>query len=68
MKLPCPTCGAATEVIETRLWKDESIIRRRRKCKKCNHTFPTVELPLAIARKILRVENLPKGYKTQTVG
>lgn len=46
----CPFCKHAdTEVIETRLSEDGSIVRRRRQCPKCQKRFTTYE----------RVEELP---------
>lgn len=46
--LPCPTCGGATRVIETRLHgapadPAERYVRRRRECRACAHRFTTKE-------------------------
>ena len=38
----CPKCGADSTVVDTRE-RLNSDIRRRRKCKKCGHTWRTVE-------------------------
>ena len=46
----CLFCkNPGTEVIETRLSEDGSVVRRRRQCQKCEKRFTTHE----------RVENLP---------
>ena len=40
----CPFCGELEDkVIETRLSKDNSEIRRRRECEKCTRRYTTYE-------------------------
>lgn len=68
MKLPCPTCGAATEVLEVGLLKTEGIVKRRRKCKTCGFRFSSVEMPVTLARKLIQRANLQKGSETLPVG
>lgn len=44
----CSECGktVATEVIDSRMWKDGSKIRRRRKCAVCGYRWSTIEMPM----------------------
>lgn len=60
MKLPCPNCGGATVVVGTQVLEKEAIIKRRRKCRRCLYAFRTIELSIALAKKIMRPESLPK--------
>ncbi len=41
----CVYCGAATQVINSRLQKRNNQVWRRRKCQKCHSIFTTHELP-----------------------
>ncbi len=42
--MKCPFCGHPdTNVVDTRVIKDASIIRRRRYCQNCKHKFTTYE-------------------------
>jgi transcriptional repressor NrdR len=42
--MKCPVCGAADDkVIDSRLGKDNSVIRRRRECLECKKRFTTYE-------------------------
>jgi transcriptional repressor NrdR len=42
----CPFCAhAETQVVETRLGEDASLIRRRRRCNSCDKRFTTYERP-----------------------
>jgi transcriptional repressor NrdR len=42
----CPFCAhAETQVVETRLGEDASLIRRRRRCNSCDKRFTTYEWP-----------------------
>ena len=42
--MKCPACGHIDDrVIDSRLGKDNSVIRRRRECLKCNKRFTTYE-------------------------
>jgi transcriptional repressor NrdR len=42
----CPFCAhAETQVVETRLGEDASLIRRRRRCNGCDKRFTTYERP-----------------------
>ncbi len=44
--MKCPFCGHAdTPVVETRLADDDTQLRRRRKCSKCERRFTTYERP-----------------------
>lgn len=54
--MKCPYCGYYdTGVIESRHLENESVIRRRRICKKCNKRFTTYEridlIPLMVIKK-----------------
>ena len=42
--MKCPACGAIDDrVIDSRLGKDNTVIRRRRQCLRCNKRFTTYE-------------------------
>ena len=44
--MKCPFCAhAETQVVETRLGEDASLIRRRRRCNGCDKRFTTYERP-----------------------
>lgn len=63
--MKCPSCGAIDDkVIDSRLGKDNSVIRRRRECLTCKKRFTTYErieeiLPLVI-KKDGRRENFDR--------
>jgi len=58
--MKCPFCGFPEDkVIDSRIAKDQSAIRRRRECLSCNKRFTTFErveinLPLVIKRDLSR--------------
>jgi transcriptional repressor NrdR len=42
--MKCPSCGATDDrVVDSRLGRDNSVIRRRRQCLKCSKRFTTYE-------------------------
>ncbi len=69
--MKCPFCGNTdTKVIDTRTMDDQSAIRRRRYCEKCQQRFTTYEridsLPLSViksnnARELFDRDKLIKG-------
>ncbi len=60
--MKCPFCGAAeTSVADTRISEDGDIVRRRRRCTRCDKRFPTCEraeirLPQVIKKNGSRVD------------
>lgn len=43
--IACPKCGSKyTTVVDSRKSSNESIIRRRRRCEKCDKRFTTYEI------------------------
>ncbi len=61
----CPFCKHTdTEVIETRLSEDETVIRRRRQCPKCEKRFTTYErieeLPILVIKRDGRRERFSR--------
>ena len=60
--MKCPFCGAAeTTVADTRINDDGDIVRRRRRCLRCDKRFPTCEraeirLPQVVKKNGSRVE------------
>ena len=60
--MKCPFCGAAeTTVADTRINEDGDIVRRRRRCLRCDKRFPTSEraeirLPQVVKKNGSRVE------------
>lgn len=69
--MKCPFCGNSdTKVLDTRTMDDQSAVRRRRLCEKCNKRFTTYEridsLPLSViksnsTRELFDREKLMKG-------
>ena len=59
----CPTCGAATMVMQSRA--DTGLpgdpLRRRRKCGACSHRFSTIELSLEEAKAVLGAREAVKS-------
>ncbi|UCF06425.1 MAG: transcriptional repressor NrdR [bacterium] len=58
----CPVCGHDEDrVVDSRATKDNSAVRRRRECMKCNHRFTTYEYvehrPLMVVKKDGRREH-----------
>ena len=41
--MQCPSCGAKTQILETRAAEDGSAVRRRRSCPDCGHRFTSFE-------------------------
>ena len=41
--MKCPKCRSRTEVTDSR-WKEGNVVRRRRQCRSCSHTFTTNEI------------------------
>ncbi len=60
--MKCPFCGAAeTSVADTRISEDGDIVRRRRRCTRCDKRFPTCEraeirLPQVVKKNGSRVD------------
>ena len=60
--MKCPFCGAAeTTVADTRINDDGDIVRRRRRCLRCDKRFPTCEraeirLPQVVKKNGSRVD------------
>jgi len=41
---PCPKCGHLKSTVIT-TWQGGKLIRRRRRCDGCGHSFPTGQMP-----------------------
>ena len=60
--MKCPFCAhAETQVVETRLGEDASLIRRRRRCNSCDKRFttyvrPEVNFPVVVKKNGRRVD------------
>ncbi len=64
IRAPCPSCRASTSgVTNTRAW--HGIVRRRRKCRACEHRWSTLEIPSELAASLpLMEENLRRVSRT----
>jgi transcriptional regulator NrdR family protein len=64
IRAPCPACRASTSgVTNTRAW--HGIVRRRRKCRACEHRWSTLEIPSELAASLpLMEENLRRVSRT----
>lgn len=59
----CPICGLQNSlVIDTRntYIKTYSFIRRRRECQSCGNRWSTIEVPLEIGQKLIKIADLIK--------
>lgn len=46
-RAPCPSCRASTsDVIDSRAWHGQ--VKRRRKCRACDHRWSTLEVPFLL--------------------
>jgi len=80
--MKCPACGAIDDrVIDSRLGKDNTVIRRRRQCLKCKKRFTTYEkieeiLPYVIKKDLSRepfdrrkiIEGMRRACEKRPVG
>lgn len=59
MNMPCPRCGAASRVVDSRFRKKGTSVRRRRECLslKCGKRFSTLELGTGVVKKLLKNHN-----------
>ena len=62
----CPICNSKnTKVVDSRLAKDGTNVRRRRKCEKCSYRFSTIEeielLDIVIVKRNGDRESYDKG-------
>ncbi|MCS7151567.1 MAG: transcriptional regulator NrdR [Endomicrobia bacterium] len=56
--MKCPFCGYYdTRVVDTRVVKNASIIRRRRMCDKCKHKFTTYERVEEVPLMVIKSDN-----------
>ena len=59
----CPFCGNEdTKVIDTRSMDDNSAIRRRRMCEKCNERFTTYERVDTIQLTVIKADNTRESF------
>lgn len=59
----CPFCGNMdTKVIDTRAMEDNSAIRRRRVCDKCNERFTTYERVDTIPLTVIKSDNTRESF------
>ncbi len=59
----CPFCGNEdTKVIDTRSMEDNSAIRRRRMCEKCNERFTTYERVDTIPLTVIKADNTRESF------
>ncbi len=59
----CPFCGNEdTKVIDTRSMEDNSAIRRRRLCEKCNERFTTYERVDTIPLTVIKADNTRESF------
>ena len=63
--MKCPFCGfAESKVVDSRSTEDNSTIRRRRECLKCNKRYTTYEkiedFPILVIKKDMTRENFNK--------
>ncbi len=64
----CPICRAIdTKVIDSRLARDGSAIRRRRECEKCNYRFSTVEEVEILDIAVIKRDGAREAYARDKV-
>lgn len=54
-RAPCPSCRASTsDVVDTRPWHGQ--VKRRRKCRACQHRWSTLEVPFDMTSALPSME------------
>ena len=66
--MKCPFCAnAETDVLESRVVEDGSIIRRRRKCSKCGKRFTTYEKVKGNALWVIKKDGRREAFEREKV-
>jgi len=66
--MKCPFCGDTnTKVLDSRLCKEDTAIRRRRECNKCGHRFTTYEIPSRAPKIIIKRDGNREEYDRQKI-
>lgn len=66
--MKCPSCGAIDDkVIDSRLGKDNSVIRRRRQCLSCNMRFTTYERVEEILPMVIKKDNKRENFERRKI-
>ncbi|KKQ98205.1 MAG: Transcriptional repressor NrdR [Candidatus Woesebacteria bacterium GW2011_GWB1_39_12] len=66
--MKCPFCAnAETDVLESRVVEDGSIIRRRRKCSKCGKRFTTYEKVKGNALWVMKKDGRREAFEREKV-
>lgn len=64
----CPKCHSTdNKVVDTRIAKDETSIRRRRECLACGHRFTTVEEVLRENIRVIKLDNSREDFDRQKI-
>ena len=62
----CPVCSTSEDkVIDTRVTKENSVIRRRRECLSCSHRFTTYERIELILPQIVKKDKRKEDYNRE---
>ncbi|MCS7184733.1 MAG: transcriptional regulator NrdR [bacterium] len=56
-----------TSVVETKTFSDATIVKRRRKCKKCNRKFTTLETVLRIPMYVIKHDNTREVFNREKI-
>jgi len=66
--MKCPFCAnAETDVLESRIVEDGSVIRRRRKCSKCGKRFTTYEKVKGNALWVMKKDGRREAFEREKV-
>jgi len=66
--MKCTYCGDLnTKVLDTRLCKDDTAMRRRRECGKCGHRFTTYETAYRAPKIIIKKDGNREEYDRQKI-
>ena len=64
----CPKCSSTdTKVVDTRVAKDETSIRRRRECLDCGLRFTTVEEVLRENIRVIKMDNTREEFDRRKI-
>jgi len=56
----CPACGLQNSLIIDSRYYNDGFYRRRRECQSCGERWSTIEIPLEMGQKLIKIIKLIK--------